>query len=52
MTRLFEPQGPDESGESSKPLSRQLLWFAGLAIASLIAVAAVAYALRGFLLMG
>lgn len=52
MTRLFEPQGPDESEERGQPLSRQLLWFAGLAIASLIAVAAVAYALRGFLLMG
>lgn len=52
MTDLFEPEGPDESGGSGKPLSRQLVWFAGIAVLSLIVVAATAYALRGLLLIG
>lgn len=52
MTDLFEPEGPDESGRSAKPLSRQLVWFVGIAALSLIMVAATAYVLRGLLLIG
>lgn len=51
MTDFFEPEGPDETGEEARPLGKQLLWFAGLAVASLMVVAVIAYALRGFLLI-
>jgi len=51
MTDLFEPEGPDESGGETRPLGTRLLWFAGLAVASLMVVAAVAYVLRGLLLI-
>ncbi len=51
MTDLIEPQGPDETGEDERPLGRQLLWFAGLALASVSVVAVVAYALRGLLFL-
>lgn len=51
MTDLIEPQGPDETGEAARPLWRQLLWFAGLALASVSVVAVVAYVLRGLLFL-
>lgn len=43
-------EGPPEDGEKPRPLVRRLLWFAALWCASLIAVAAVAYALRALIL--
>jgi hypothetical protein len=52
MTDLIEPQGPDETGQSSAPLWKRLAWFGGIALVSLIVVASVAYVLRGFLLIG
>ena len=52
MTDRFSPQGPDETNEAGGPLGRRLLWFAGLAVASLIVVAVTAYTLRGLLLIG
>ena len=52
MTDRFQPQGPDETNEAGGPLGRRLLWFAGLALASLAVVAATAYLLRGLLFIG
>lgn len=52
MIDMFDPEGPDESGEEKRPLGRQLVWFAGIAIASLIVVGVIAYGLRGLLLIG
>lgn len=43
-------EGPPEAGEEPAPLGRRLLWFAALWIGSLIAVAAIAYALRALIL--
>ncbi len=48
----FGPVGPPERGEPPQPLWRRLLWFAGLAVASVTVVSAVAYALRGLLFIG
>ncbi|MGB3626047.1 MAG: hypothetical protein WA989_09470 [Henriciella sp.] len=53
MTDLIEPVGPDEDGGGGRvSLLRRLAWFAGLALISLSVVAATAYILRGFLLLG
>ena len=43
-------EGPPEEGDAPAPLSKRLLWFAALWLGSLIAVAAVAYALRALIL--
>lgn len=43
-------EGPPEAGETRPPLGERLLWFAALWIASLLAVAAIAYALRALIL--
>ncbi|MEM5518410.1 hypothetical protein WNY37_15750 [Henriciella sp. AS95] len=48
---LLEPEGPDETGASQRPIGKRLLWFVGLAAASVIVVAVVAYALRGLLFL-
>ena len=48
MRRIIE--GPPEAGEAKRPLGKRLLWFAVLWCASLMAVAAVAYALRALIL--
>lgn len=48
--RWLEPAGPAEPG-TSRPASRQWLWFAGLAVAGATVVAVTAYALRGLLLL-
>ncbi|MEL7129585.1 MAG: hypothetical protein AAGK23_08550 [Pseudomonadota bacterium] len=45
----LSPQGPSEDGRGEGNLLNKLAWFAGLALASLIAVAATAYVLRGLL---
>jgi hypothetical protein len=42
-------EGPPEAGEAPRPLGRRLLWFVLLWVGSLIAVAAVAYALRALI---
>jgi hypothetical protein len=43
-------EGPPEEGDARAPLGKRLLWFAALWLGSLIAVAAVAYALRALIL--
>ena len=52
MTDRFQPQGPDETNQAGGPLGKRLLWFVGLAVASLTVVAAAAYVLRGLLFIG
>ena len=42
-------EGPPDADAPPEPLGRRLVWFAGLAIAGSLAVAAVAYALRALL---
>jgi hypothetical protein len=42
-------EGPPEAGEAKRPLGARLLWFAALWVASLLAAAAVAYALRALM---
>jgi hypothetical protein len=48
MRRIIE--GPPEEGEAQRPLGKRLLWFVGLWVGSLLAVAAVAYVLRALIL--
>lgn len=48
MPRIIE--GPPEEGDTPRPLGRRLLWFAALWVGSLIAVAAVAYAMRALII--
>jgi len=43
-------EGPPEAGEVRAPLGKRLLWFAALWVGGLVAVAAVAYALRALIL--
>lgn len=50
MRPIIEPEGPPESGAPRRPLTAALAWFAGLWLASLLSVAAVAYALRALIL--
>ena len=47
---MLEPVGPDANEEA--PLFQRLLWFAGIGLASVALVAAVAYALRALLFIG
>ncbi len=42
-------EGPPEEGEAPRPLGARLLWFVALWIGGLVAVAAVAYALRALI---
>jgi hypothetical protein len=42
-------EGPPEAGEPRRPLSKRLLWFASIWLASLLSVAAVAYTLRALI---
>ena len=39
-------EGPPEPGDPPRPLWSKLAWFAGLAVASSLAVAVVAYGMR------
>lgn len=43
-------EGPPEDEEQRRPLGKRLLWFVAIWVASLIAVAAVAYSLRALIL--
>jgi hypothetical protein len=43
-------EGPPEEGEPRPPLGKRVVWFVGLWIVSLAAVAAVAYTLRALIL--
>lgn len=43
-------EGPPEEGDARRPLGKRLLWFVTLWFGGLIAVAAVAYALRALIL--
>jgi hypothetical protein len=43
-------EGPPGADDPRPPLTKRLLWFAALWLASLIAVAAIAYALRALIL--
>jgi hypothetical protein len=47
MPAIIEP--PPEPGAPRPPLARRLTWFAGLALGSAAATAAIAYALRALL---
>ena len=42
-------EGPPESGASPRPFWRRLAWFAGLALASALGTALVAYGLKALL---
>ncbi|MEO1100842.1 MAG: DUF2474 domain-containing protein [Pseudomonadota bacterium] len=48
--RFPEIAGPPENGEDS-PLWKKLAWFAALSMGGLLAVAGLAYVLRGALLI-
>jgi hypothetical protein len=43
-------EGPPEGGDTPRPLGKRLLWFAALWVGGLVAVAALAYALRALIL--
>jgi hypothetical protein len=43
-------EGPPEQGDPKPPLGTSLLWFVALWVGGLVAVAAVAYALRALIL--
>lgn len=43
-------EGPPEDGDPKPPLGRSLMWFAGLWVAGLLAVAVAAYGLRALIL--
>ena len=47
----LEPQGPSEDGEDQGSLGQKLIWFAGIALASVLVVAITAYTLRGLLFL-
>lgn len=49
---IIEPVPPPEPGQPAAPLWKRLAWFAGLALAGLIVVGAVAYGLRALPFMG
>ena len=50
MAIMLDPVGPGD--DKPQPLARRLAWFFGIAAMSVLAVAAVAYALRAALLIG
>lgn len=48
---MLEPVGPGED-DDKQPLAKRLGWFVGISLASMLVVAAVAYALRAVLFIG
>ncbi|MFC2951238.1 hypothetical protein ACFOOP_04820 [Marinicaulis aureus] len=49
MAERFTPVGPPSDNEKPAPLGRRFFWFFALALASLAAVASLAYLLRAIL---
>lgn len=47
---MLEPVGPGE--DDKQPVAKRLGWFFGIALVSMLVVAAVAYALRALLFIG
>ena len=50
-TDWFSPSPPSAEVEKEPPLTKRLLWFAGLSLGGLVAVASFAYLLRGLLFL-
>ena len=48
---VFRPVEPLPDGEPEGPLGKRLVWFVGIALVSMLAVAAVAYAMRALLFL-
>jgi hypothetical protein len=48
---VFRPIEPLPDGEPEGPFVRRLAWFAGIALASMLVVAAVAYSMRTLLFL-
>lgn len=48
---VFRPAEPLPDGEPEGPLGKRLVWFVGIALASMLVVAAVAYAMRALLFL-
>ena len=42
-------EGPPAANDRKQPLAKRLLWFAAIWLASLVSVAAIAYALRALI---
>ncbi|MBU2605313.1 MAG: DUF2474 domain-containing protein [Alphaproteobacteria bacterium] len=49
---VFRPVEPLPNGEPEGPLGKRISWFVGIALASMLVVAAVAYAMRALLFIG
>lgn len=49
---VFRPTEPLPDGQAEGPLFKRLGWFVGIALVSMLIVAAVAYALRAMLFIG
>jgi hypothetical protein len=49
---VFRPAEPLPDGAPEGPLLKRLGWFAGIALVSMLVVAAVAYAMRALLFLG
>jgi hypothetical protein len=52
LATIIRPRPPAEPGAPRAPLSRRLLWFAGLWLGGLGVTAAVAYTLRALPFLG
>ena len=48
---VFRPAEPLPEGEPEGPLGKRVLWFIGIALVSMLVVAAVAYAMRAVLFL-
>lgn len=48
---VFRPAEPLPESQPEGPLIKRVLWFVGIALASMLAVAAVAYTLRSLLFL-
>jgi hypothetical protein len=49
---VFRPVEPLPEDAPEGPLAKRIAWFVGIAIVSMLVVAAVAYALRALLFIG
>lgn len=48
---VFRPKEPLPDNQPEGPLAKRVLWFVGISLASMLAVAAVAYTLRALLFL-